>query len=79
MFQHWIEAFCHRSAFDNAALATALPHCFPCFHRSQRLLNPSAVVNQDNVQETIVESGLYSADDICTKAYADACEKAGVS
>jgi D-xylose transport system substrate-binding protein len=37
------------------------------------------VVNQDNVQETIVESGLYSADDICTKAYADACEKAGVS
>ncbi len=37
------------------------------------------VVNQDNVQETIVESGLYSADDICTKAYAAACKKAGVS
>ena len=37
------------------------------------------VVNQDNVQETIVESGLYSADDICTTAYADACEQAGVS
>ena len=37
------------------------------------------VVNQDNVQETVVESGLYSVDDICTKAYAAACEKAGVS
>jgi D-xylose transport system substrate-binding protein len=37
------------------------------------------VVNQDNVQETIVESGLYSADDICTKTYAAACEEAGVS
>lgn len=37
------------------------------------------VVNQDNVQETIVESGLYSADDICTDAYAAACKEAGVS
>lgn len=37
------------------------------------------VVTQDNVQDTIVKSGLYSADDICTKAYAAACEKAGVS
>ncbi len=37
------------------------------------------VVNQDNVQETIVDSGLYSADDICTAAYADACKQAGVS
>ena len=37
------------------------------------------VVNQDNVQETIVDSGLFSADDICTKTYAAACEKAGVS
>jgi len=26
-----------------------------------------------------VKSGLFSADDICTKAYAAACEKAGVS
>ena len=37
------------------------------------------VVNQDNVQETIVESGLYFADDICTDAYAAACKEAGVS
>lgn len=37
------------------------------------------VVNQGNVQDTIVKSGLFSAKQICTGAYAAACAKAGVS
>ena len=36
------------------------------------------VVTQDNVMDTVVADGFYSAADICTDAYADACAAAGV-
>lgn len=37
------------------------------------------VVKQDNVGDTVIKDGFYSADDICTGEYAKACEDAGIS
>ena len=37
------------------------------------------VVTQDNVNDTVIADGFYSADDICTDEYAKACEAAGIS
>lgn len=37
------------------------------------------VVTQDNVADTVIADGFYSADDICTGEYAKACEAAGIS
>jgi D-xylose transport system substrate-binding protein len=37
------------------------------------------VVTKDNVKTEIVDSGLYSVEDICTPDYADACKAAGLS
>ncbi|HSV37208.1 MAG TPA: substrate-binding domain-containing protein [Nocardioidaceae bacterium] len=36
------------------------------------------VVKQDNVKTEIVDSGLFSVEDICTADYADACAAAGI-
>lgn len=36
------------------------------------------VVTKDNVADTVVKDGLYSASDICTSAYASACSAAGL-
>ena len=41
------------------------------------LLDPVAVT-VDNIMETVVADGFWSVDDICTPAYADACEAAGI-
>ncbi|MEO5664555.1 MAG: substrate-binding domain-containing protein [Nocardioides sp.] len=37
------------------------------------------VVTKDNVADTIIADGFYSAADICTGEYAKACEAAGIS
>lgn len=37
------------------------------------------VVTQDNVADTVIADGFYSAEDICTGQYAKACEAAGIS
>ncbi|MGO4256849.1 substrate-binding domain-containing protein [Marmoricola sp. RAF53] len=37
------------------------------------------VVLKENVKETIVDTGLYTVDQICTPDYADACKAAGLS
>lgn len=37
------------------------------------------VVTQDNVADTVIADGFYSAADICTGDYAAACEAAGIS
>lgn len=37
------------------------------------------VVTQDNVGDTVIADGFYSAEDICTGEYAKACEAAGIS
>jgi D-xylose transport system substrate-binding protein len=37
------------------------------------------VVTKDNVKDTVIKDGFYSADDICTDEYAKACEAAGIS
>lgn len=37
------------------------------------------VVTQDNVADTVIADGFYDASDICTGAYAKACEAAGIS
>ena len=42
------------------------------------IFSPTAVT-QDNVADTVIADGFYSADDICTAAYADACKAAGIS
>jgi len=36
-------------------------------------------VTKDNVKDTIIADGFYSASDICTGDYADACTAAGIS
>ncbi|MFI8370242.1 substrate-binding domain-containing protein [Streptomyces sp. NPDC085466] len=41
------------------------------------LLTP-VVVDKDNIKDTVVKDGLYTVDEICTPAYADACEEAGL-
>jgi D-xylose transport system substrate-binding protein len=41
------------------------------------IFDPIAVT-QDNVADTVIADGFYSAEDICTDAYADACEAAGI-
>lgn len=42
------------------------------------LLTPVAVT-KDNVKDTVVKDGFWSAQQICTSAYADACKAAGLS
>jgi D-xylose transport system substrate-binding protein len=42
------------------------------------LLEPVAVT-QDNVQETVVKDGFITSGELCTSAYAKACEEAGIS
>ncbi len=37
------------------------------------------IVTQDNVADTVIADGFYTADDICTGEYAKACEAAGIS
>jgi D-xylose transport system substrate-binding protein len=44
---------------------------------------PAAVTDtipvfQDNVKDTVVKDGYWTADDICTKQYAQACKDAGI-
>ncbi|CAN5358745.1 sugar ABC transporter substrate-binding protein [soil metagenome] len=41
------------------------------------IFSPTAVT-QDNVADTVIADGFYSADDICTSAYAAACTAAGI-
>lgn len=36
------------------------------------------VVTRDNIVETVIADGIYSIEEICTPAYAAACEKAGI-
>ena len=54
-------------------------------HRPDRLrgrhvlhLHPDRVT-KDNVADTVIADGFYTADDICTGDYAKACEAAGIS
>jgi D-xylose transport system substrate-binding protein len=42
------------------------------------LLEPVAVT-KDNVKDTVVKDGFITADELCTSAYAKACEEAGIS
>lgn len=42
------------------------------------LLEPVAVT-KDNIKETVVKDGFITADELCTGAYAKACEEAGIS
>ena len=37
------------------------------------------VVTQDNVKDTVIADGFYTAEDVCTGEYAKACEAAGIS
>lgn len=42
-----------------------------------QLLEP-VVVTADNVEDTVIKDGFYTAKDICTGQYAAACQKAGI-
>jgi D-xylose transport system substrate-binding protein len=42
------------------------------------LLEPVAVT-KDNVNETVVKDGFITSGELCTSAYAKACEEAGIS
>ena len=39
----------------------------------------TTAVTKDNVKDTVVTDGYWTADDICTGEYADACKAAGIS
>ncbi len=41
------------------------------------IFDPTAVT-QDNVADTVIADGFYTADQICTPEYADACKAAGI-
>jgi D-xylose transport system substrate-binding protein len=41
------------------------------------LLDPAAVT-VDDIMDTVIADGFWTVDDICTPAYADACEAAGI-
>jgi D-xylose transport system substrate-binding protein len=41
------------------------------------LLTPVAVT-KDNIKSTVVADGFWTAQQICTAAYADACKAAGL-
>ena len=41
------------------------------------LLNPVAV-NVDNINDTIIKDGFWTADQICTGQYKAACASAGI-
>ncbi|MEU2491292.1 substrate-binding domain-containing protein [Streptomyces sp. NPDC007883] len=43
------------------------------------VLGPLVPVTQDNVEETVVENGLYTVDQICTPAMEAACRNAGLT
>jgi D-xylose transport system substrate-binding protein len=40
-------------------------------------LTPVAVT-KDNINDTVVKDGFWSADEICTAKYASACKEAGI-
>jgi D-xylose transport system substrate-binding protein len=42
------------------------------------LLTPVAVT-KSNIKDTVIADGFWSASDICTSQYADACKAAGIS
>jgi len=42
------------------------------------LLNPVAV-NKSNIKQTVIQDGFYTADQICTAQYAQACQAAGIT
>ena len=42
-----------------------------------QLLDP-VVVTADNVEDTVIKDGFYTAKDICTGTYAADCQKAGI-
>ncbi len=41
-------------------------------------LIPTVVLNDKNIKQTVIDSGLYTAANICTGQYKDACAKAGL-
>ncbi|TLQ42224.1 sugar ABC transporter substrate-binding protein [Streptomyces marianii] len=43
------------------------------------VLGPLVPVTADNIEETVVENGLYTVDQICTPAVEAACRKAGLT
>ena len=47
------------------------------FDTPSQLFTPK-VVTMDNMQEVIIDGGIYEAAEICTSKYKAACEKAGI-
>lgn len=48
------------------------------FDTPAQLFEPT-VVTRDNLQEIIVDGGIYTAEEICTPEYADACAELGIA
>jgi D-xylose transport system substrate-binding protein len=42
------------------------------------VLLETIAIQEDNIESTLVKDGFLDADEICTKAYADACQEAGI-
>lgn len=43
------------------------------------VLNPPTAVTLDTIESTVIADGFYTAAELCTADYADACKKAGIS
>ncbi len=42
------------------------------------VLVPTLSIDKDNINETVIKDGFLKASDVCTSAYASACEDAGI-
>jgi len=60
-------------------IAGTMPRTNASGHRVPSLLLPVVSVTRDNVATTVVADGVYSAAQICTPAFADACRRAGLA
>ncbi len=47
-------------------------------HQVPSVLLPVVAVTSDNVKDTVVADGIYSAADLCTPSFAEACKAAGL-
>ena len=42
------------------------------------ILLPPVAVTKDNVNATVIKDGFWTAQQVCTAAYADVCKAAGI-
>ena len=75
--QDWANLQKYRAAFDLAQGKT--PQSSATVEGIPAVLNPPTAVTLDTIESTVIADGFYTAAELCTADYADACKKAGIS